>query len=69
MNALILPHTEKRPRMMNEKKLASLLGVSVSKVQKDRARNVGVPYCKIGRSVRYNIEDVNAYIASIRKGP
>jgi hypothetical protein len=48
------------PRL-NEKQLAGRWGVSVRTLQAARVRGSGVPFVRIGRSVRYRLEDVLAY--------
>ena len=45
-------------QLLNEKNLAKQLDVSVAKLRKDRFENRGLPYTRIGRSVRYNIVSV-----------
>ena len=46
---------------LNEKELATYLGVSISWVRKCRYTDEGVKFKKFGRSVRYHIDDVLAY--------
>ncbi|MCI5048726.1 MAG: helix-turn-helix domain-containing protein [Rickettsiales bacterium] len=53
------------PVMMNEKEVAAVLGVSVSKVRKDRARGEGIASCKIGTRVRYRRDKVIEYLISL----
>jgi len=48
--------------LLNEKQAAVLLGCSVYKLQRDRRIGSPIPYKKIGRSVRYWREDIEAYI-------
>ena len=48
--------------LINEREVAKILCVSVSKLQKDRIQGDGVPFVSLGRSVRYKISDVVAYI-------
>ena len=45
-------------QLLNEKNLAKQLDVSVAKLRKDRFENRGLPYTRIGRSVRYNLVSV-----------
>jgi len=45
-------------QLLNEKNLARQLEVSVAKLRRDRFENRGLPYTRIGRSVRYNIVSV-----------
>lgn len=48
------------PRL-NERQLAERWGVSVRTLQAARVKGSGVPFVRIGRSVRYRLEDVLAY--------
>lgn len=47
---------------LTEKQVAEMLGVSVSKLRRDRWLNIGIPYTKWNRSVRYMENDVQAAI-------
>lgn len=49
---------------LNEKQTAHLLGCSVYKLQRDRIKGTGLRFVKIGRSVKYQLADIEAYIAS-----
>jgi hypothetical protein len=51
---------------LNEKKVAKMLNLSVSTLRMDRHYNKGLPYYKIGKSVRYNINDVKNYLDTKR---
>jgi len=48
--------------MMNEKDAAKHLGMSVKWMQQARCYGHGPKYIKIGRSVRYREEDLDAYL-------
>ena len=52
---------------LNEKQLAERWGVSVRTLQADRVKGTGVSFIKIGRSVRYRLEDVLAYEEAQRR--
>ena len=56
-------------RWFNEKQLAEIIGVSLSKLRSDRHKCVGIPYFKIGRSVRYALLDVESFMAAKRITP
>ena len=49
--------------LIDEKKLAEITSRSLQTLRNERCRGRGVPYYKIGRSVRYNIEDVEEYLS------
>jgi len=48
----------------NEKQAAKYLVMSVKSMQQCRCYGRGPKYIKIGRSVRYNVTDLDAYVAS-----
>lgn len=48
--------------LLSEKEAARILGCSIFKLQKDRRIGSPIPYIKIGRSVRYKLEDIESYI-------
>lgn len=48
--------------LLTERNVAELLRVSVKTLQGQRWQKVGIPYLKIGRSVRYRSEDVEQYL-------
>ena len=54
------------PKFINEEKLSELNGKSISTLQQDRWRGIGVPYYKIGGSVRYSKTDVQNYLDDVR---
>lgn len=48
--------------MLNEAEAAEFLGISCFKMRRDRRLGSQIPYVKVGRSVRYRLEDIKAYI-------
>lgn len=52
---------EPLPSRLNEKQLAERWGVSVRTLQAARVKGCGVAFIRIGRAVRYRMEDVVAY--------
>ena len=62
-------------RLLNEVDACGYLGVSRSFLARARmdgpreGRTPGPPFVKLGRAVRYAIEDLDAYIASNRHEP
>lgn len=46
---------------LTERQLADRWQISVKKLQADRWNGCGVPFVKIGRSVRYRLAEVLAY--------
>jgi len=59
---------EKRTAVLNEKDTAMYIGMSTSWLRQTRmngqikGRTPGPPYIKIGRSVRYHIADLDAWL-------
>ena len=47
---------------LTEKEAAAMTGLSVSTLQKQRFYHRGIPYAKVGRSVRYAVRDVQDYM-------
>ena len=58
-----------RTQWLSEKEVAALIGLSISTLQKHRFRHVGIPYAKLGRSVRYAAEEVASYMEAHRIVP
>lgn len=53
-------------RMWDEKEVARFLGLSVEFLQQDRAKNIRIPFLRIGRAVRYDPIDVVAFKESCK---
>ena len=53
---------EQNKQFLSERELSGLIGVTVSKLQQDRWKCRGLPYCKLGKSVLYSWEDVQAWM-------
>lgn len=51
---------------LTETDVAKITGRAKSTLQKDRARRVGIPFFKFGRSIRYTLKDVHAYMEANR---
>jgi len=54
------------PKLINEKHAAKIIGKSVSWLQKDRSSTRKIPYIRIGKSIRYDIDDLFRVIAENR---
>ncbi len=60
----------KPPRnFITEREVASMLGISTKTLQKHRHEHRGLPYLKFGRAVRYDLQDVEDWIAGKRIDP
>ena len=55
-----------RGKWLTEKETARLVSLSVHTLRAHRQRHVGIPYAKIGRSVRYSFTDVIAFMSEHR---
>jgi len=55
---------EELPRYLTEKEVARMTGRSLSTLRSDRFKCQGLPYVKIGRSVRYALKDVVVFMES-----
>nr|WP_321259055.1 helix-turn-helix domain-containing protein [uncultured Pseudodesulfovibrio sp.] len=57
----------KSPQYITEKEVAKIIRVSVSKLQSDRHKRIGIPFHRLGsRTVRYAIEDIRAFMNDCR---
>ena len=54
----------KHDKLLSEKEVAPIIGMSTSFLQHDRQRGGGIPFIKIGNSVRYRKSDIDAYLVS-----
>jgi predicted DNA-binding transcriptional regulator AlpA len=55
-------------RLLNERDVAFIIGLSVASVRRWRALNEGPKYIKIGWSVRYKLHDLLAWLESRPSG-
>jgi hypothetical protein len=56
-------------RYLSERGTAEITGLSVQKLQQDRHFRRGIPYCKIGRTIRYSLQDIEAFMKGHRVNP
>lgn len=56
-----------KPRLLCEKEVSHICGMSVSWLQKRRVHGDGPPFIKMGRSVRYRCVDIEAYLERQRR--
>lgn len=50
------------PRWINEKIVAEMTGLSCQTLRNQRYKGEGLPYSKIGVSVRYEVSDIIKYM-------
>jgi hypothetical protein len=55
--------------LVDEHAAAAKLGLSVKTLRRWRWAGKEVPYIKLGAAVRYDLADLDAYIAAGRHGP
>ena len=64
---MISERSKKDAILLTEKQLAERWKLpSAKKLQADRLKRIGCPYIKLGKLVRYHLDDVEAYEASHR---
>jgi hypothetical protein len=54
------------PKYLTEVQVAEITGRALSTLRNDRFCRRGFPYIKIGRSVRYNLDDIVRHMESCR---
>ncbi|MFC1512221.1 helix-turn-helix transcriptional regulator [Candidatus Latescibacterota bacterium] len=57
------------PQYLNEKEVSKVTGIALSSLRNQRFERRGIPYYKVGRSVRYKVEDVIQHVERIRIQP
>jgi predicted DNA-binding transcriptional regulator AlpA len=63
------PVTPVPDKLLTEKDVAPILGVSVYTLQRWRVRRVGPRYVKLGRAIRYRMSDLLDFISGNTIGP
>ena len=53
-----------QPKYISEIEVSNITGRALSTLRNDRSRGQGIPYIKVGRSVRYSYEDVINFMDS-----
>jgi len=51
-------------RYLNERQVSKITGRALSTLRNERSKKTGISYSKIGRSIRYNINDVIEFMES-----
>ncbi len=49
-------------KTLSPKEVEAKYGFGVSKLSHDRIAGVGIPYSKLGSSVKYHVDDIEAFI-------
>jgi hypothetical protein len=50
------------PKYIDEREVANITGLALSTLRNNRFKGAGIPYVKVGRSVRYSLGDVVQYM-------
>ncbi|MBV5328476.1 MAG: hypothetical protein JZU65_12725 [Chlorobium sp.] len=53
-------------RWINEKEVVVKTGRGLQSLRNDRSQKCGIPYSKIGKSIRYAVDDVDAWMEARR---
>ena len=53
-------------RLLNEREVARMLGFHVQTLRNQRFNGTGLPYLKIGRAVRYDLFEIQAFLEERR---
>ena len=59
----------KTPKWLTEGQVSEIIGRAEQTLRNDRGKGRGLPYCKVGRSVRYKLQDVVDYMENRRVVP
>ena len=55
-------------KLLCEKEVETFYGLNSRTLQRDRTNGTGIPYHKIGKRVRYNIEDIEKFLQQCKVG-
>ena len=53
--------------LLDQTRLAKLLGCSARTLERQRLEGTGIPFCRVGRLVRYRLLDVSEYLEAQRR--
>ena len=56
-------------KILNETEVSKLTGLALPTLRNWRHLRKGFPYLKLGKAIRYNLEDVLTYVAKKRIDP
>ena len=51
-------------QLLTEKEVSSLLKSALQSLRNDRSKGRGLPYYKLGKSVRYSLADIDNYLSA-----
>jgi len=61
--------SDRQKKYLDEKETSPMVRQALSTLRTDRFMGRGLPYIKIGRSVRYDLDDIIAYMESHKITP
>lgn len=64
----VIEHLEQRERLLNQDKVAEILGVSPKTLEYWRWKNLGPRFIKVGKLVRYLESDIQGFIGYLAEG-
>lgn len=56
------PSSKATAQYLNEREVSRMTGIALSTLRNDRSRGRGIPFAKVGRSVRYDAGTVVQYM-------
>jgi len=59
-------HDDSSPQFLTELEVSQMTKIALPTLRNHRFRGMGIPYYKIGKSVRYRLQDVLDYMESKR---
>lgn len=57
------------PQWVTEKEVARITGLSLGTIRAHRFKRVGIPYSKIGKSIRYSLHEIEVFMTNCRIAP
>ncbi len=64
-----MPANEATHQCLTEQEVSARTGLSLSTLRAHRFKRIGLPYIKIGRSVRYRAQDLETFLLEHRIAP
>jgi len=53
-------------KLLSDKEVETFYGLNARTLQRNRAYEIGIPYHKIGRLVKYHVDDIDKYLQENR---
>ena len=58
----------KTKKLLCEKEVETIYGLNARTLQRDRTNQSGIPFLKIGRRVKYHVDDIEKYLQQCKVG-